>query len=1596
MQLNLLSAGTLLRFFRLSPVVSSCALLACACLPFAVPCAAQSQSSDAAARVTLETLSPTALSSAVDAGPIPTSQLLTLTITLAPTPARAAALNQYLTELQTATSPSYRKWVTPAAFASAYGATPDQLAAATEWAQTAGLTITATSPSGTRMTVTGYPAQVEAALAVGIHQYQLAGHTYFANATQPSLPSALASLFTSIEGLDNLPGDLQTYSKGPGTAPGTLVNGTPTPLTIASLAPFVDQNITPILTLDATSATGSFSTSRLAAYEALFQQAAAEGITTLLTRTASSQGFPSGLPEVTAVANPGDSADTQPPTFARPDWQSAPGLPSDALRHAPDLTAASVSALASTLSSLAIKLPADRLGNINPILYELAPTPELYTQPSSAPAGTWEASTGLGLVNLAELARAFPLGTGSSFTSFAASNYSPVHGQSITFTSNVTSGTGGGAPTGTVAFVTSAGVTLGTSSLVGGTATYSTNQLAGGSYTVQANYSGDGTYAASSSAAGTVFVQPEASQLAAKVSTGSTFGTTYTVVVTDTAGSGVGFPTGNATLTIEGPGTNFTQALAQSSTDSSLTTFTIPANTVGTQTLSINCAGDASYSCYNPITTTVTIAKATPTLSISYSPNPPVSGQTISLNATVTGVPNATVPTGSVTFFDNATTLNSANLVNGTVTETGIVPSTSTHNITATYNGDANYSTANSTGSSSTGNGTATLAASLSSSSGAPNSTIIVSTSVTIPGAMAAPTGSVVATLTLPSGPSIATGTLVATGTTTATGSISVVLPTTPGTYPLAISCAGTDSFTCNTVNFSVTTTTSGGTVASSTVITSSSYATTYGQSFTLSAAVKSAASGTTTTPTGSVTFTSATLGTIATVPLTNGLASYAVTSGPAAGSYSFNAVYSGDSTFAASTGSSSSVTISPSVATITASVNPTSVGTGTSTTVSATVMIPGSTVPPTGNVTVTVPGVSGAVYSGALTTTGTNAASVNIAVPAPSAGTYQLEVTCGGSASFSCTPTTVTLVSTAAAKIVTTTAVAASSYAITTAQSVTLMATVSPSSTVSSAPSGTVTFYGATQGLLGSASVLNGSATLALSSLPSGSYTITADYSGDANYASSAGSAPSPLSVTGSSTTTSATLAATLSASSATAGTTVNVLATVTLTGTAPPAGEIIVTVGNPGSTTNAAGTLVSSGTNTATVTIPVTVPATAGAYPVVVSCPTTDTFTCNTVSFTLTSVAAAKIVTTTTLTATPAAPQSGQTVTLTATVTSASLGAAPISGTVTFYQGTTQIGSGIVANGVATTTFTLTGTSPATLTAVYSGDTNYATSTSAALALTPALAPVSVVLSVTGSAGIAGSPVTLVATVNGIVSSGAAPTGTVSFYIAGTAPVLIGTATLTSNLPGTSTATLTTSSIPAGTQSIYAVYSGDTNFAPGVSSSVSVGLTDYAVVFTPPNITLTPGETGTVVLQVNAIAGFTGTIAIGCTPPPDTLITCSLSQTALTGGGTSVLTISTVAAPVAETHTPGFKTVAGVSLAALLCFLLPGRNRRRLPGLLLALVALALSVNLAGCSTNVVGTPVGGGTPLGTVNLTINTAASNGSTGIAHDYSYQVTIIQ
>ena len=173
----------------------------------------------------------------------------------------------------------------------------------------------------------------------------------------------------------------------------------------------------------------------------------------------------------------------------------------------------------------------------------------------------------------------------------------------------------------------------------------------------------------------------------------------------------------------------------------------------------------------------------------------------------------------------------------------------------------------------------------------------------------------------------------------------------------------------------------------------------------------------------------------------------------------------------------------------------------------------------------------------------------------------------------------------------------------------------------------------------------------------------------------------------------------------------------------------------------------------------------------------------------------------TTAVVTASPTTTVYGQSVTFTATVAVTSPGAGPPTGTVTFMDGTATLGTGTLAtvNGVTTATFTTSALAVGShsITAVYSGDTDDITSTSAVLTFDVAQDATTTTAHRLAERPSLGQTVTLTATINALSPGMGVPTGTVSFYNGSN---LLGTSTL-STADGVTTATFSILDLAIGT---------------------------------------------------------------------------------------------------------------------------------------------------------------------------------------------------
>jgi hypothetical protein len=308
-----------------------------------------------------------------------------------------------------------------------------------------------------------------------------------------------------------------------------------------------------------------------------------------------------------------------------------------------------------------------------------------------------------------------------------------------------------------------------------------------------------------------------------------------------------------------------------------------------------------------------------------------------------------------------------------------------------------------------------------------------------------------------------------------------------------------------------------------------------------------------------------------------------------------------------------------------------------------------------------------------------------------------------------------------------------------------------------------------------------------------------------------------------------------------------------------------------------------------------------------------------------------------------------------------------------------------------VGTTVGTSVGTN--VLTAVYSGDTTHQGSTSPTVTIM--VSPDTTTATVAGSPNPSpqGQPVTLTATLTG---NYAAPTGTVAFTYGST--VLCSAANLVAVSTGVnSTATCTTSALPAGADTITASYAATLDFqAASATTNVTISALippTFTITVTPNPVSAGVGNAASLTVTVTPQNGFAEGVNLSCGSLPNEA-SCFFAQTAIAnGGGSSPLLVETSAPHNCNDNAPyftggngggpGLAPFALPALAGLVAFFLPGR--RRWLQALLAAVLLAGATQIAGC---------GNCTDLGTKPGTYTFQVIGTSTGTGQVQSQGVTL--
>ncbi len=116
--------------------------------------------------------------------------------------AQQADLKNLLQQQQTKGSPMYHQWLRPGQFAARYGVSQQDLAQVAAWLRSQGFQVAAIPASADRIDFSGTAAQVEATFHTQLHRYMLRGVPGWANATDVSVPQAIAGMTLGIEHLN--------------------------------------------------------------------------------------------------------------------------------------------------------------------------------------------------------------------------------------------------------------------------------------------------------------------------------------------------------------------------------------------------------------------------------------------------------------------------------------------------------------------------------------------------------------------------------------------------------------------------------------------------------------------------------------------------------------------------------------------------------------------------------------------------------------------------------------------------------------------------------------------------------------------------------------------------------------------------------------------------------------------------------------------------------------------------------------------------------------------------------------------------------------------------------------------------------------------------------------------------------------------------------------------------------------------------------------------------------------------------------------------------------------------------------------------------
>ena len=147
---------------------------------------------------------PASVANFTDTGRLdPSTPMRRMTLVLKSSDEQEYALVSLLDQQQKTTHANYHQWMTPETFGATFGVESSDVAQITGWLKSAGFSIDKVANSARMIQFSGNSGQVEKAFRTEMHSYKVNGEQRVSNATDISIPSALAPVVRGIAKLNN-------------------------------------------------------------------------------------------------------------------------------------------------------------------------------------------------------------------------------------------------------------------------------------------------------------------------------------------------------------------------------------------------------------------------------------------------------------------------------------------------------------------------------------------------------------------------------------------------------------------------------------------------------------------------------------------------------------------------------------------------------------------------------------------------------------------------------------------------------------------------------------------------------------------------------------------------------------------------------------------------------------------------------------------------------------------------------------------------------------------------------------------------------------------------------------------------------------------------------------------------------------------------------------------------------------------------------------------------------------------------------------------------------------------------------------------------